>query len=111
VSTNIEWNGNAVISATEAAMEAGLHDGAEFILEESNRICPIEEAVLIRSGTTAAQGNQAAIGYNTKYAIPQHEHTEWAHDAGRSAKYLEKTVVNNGAEALAVVADRIRRSL
>lgn len=74
---------------------AGLTDATEFLLEASNRTAPIEEAVLIGSGTATVEvaGDTArgAVAYDTPYAVRQHEDTRLRHDPGRRAKWLERT--------------------
>ena len=40
-------------------------------------------------------GDKIVVGYNTPYALLQHENLEYNHAPGRSAKYLEKSA--NGA--------------
>ncbi|NAE18079.1 hypothetical protein [Enterococcus hirae] len=74
-----------------AAAEAGLRKAAEHVLEESRRVAPIEEDTLIRSGNVSVDAVElkAAVSYNTKYAVRQHEELTWRHDPGRQAKYLE----------------------
>lgn len=77
--------------AVRKAAAQGLTDGAEHLLEESNRIAPIEEGTLIRSGVASVDEQQlrAAVSYDTPYAVRQHEDTRLRHDSGRQAKFLE----------------------
>lgn len=103
----IEWRGELGDDDIERAMQAG----AEVLLDESNRKAPIETGALIRSGVAKADGNKAAVGYNTPYAVRQHEELGYQHDSGREAKYLENALINNKAAIFDAVADEIRRSL
>ena len=103
----IQWNGNLDDGDIERAMQAG----AELLLDESNRKAPIETGALIRSGVAKAEGNKAAVGYNTPYAIKQHEELGYQHDQGREAKYLENALMSNKTRIFDAVADEIRQAL
>ncbi|MGW8935984.1 hypothetical protein [Gordonia terrae] len=91
----IQWSGDEFAEALNEAAERALQDAADLILDESNRIAPIETGDLIRSGNTAVEGNTAAVGYTSVYATRQHEELSWQHDAGRQAKFLETAVRQN----------------
>ena len=95
----------------EAARDAALDDAAEYILETANRTIPIEETTLQRSGDTDVADGQAAVSYETVYAVIQHEATDFQHDPGRRAKWLEMTVKEEAAAVREILADSIRRRL
>ena len=84
-----------VAQIEQAVQKAGLLTG-EHILEESNRIVPLEYGDLQRSGHVDQQGDVVTVGYSTPYAVIQHENLEYNHAPGRSAKYLEKSANNAG---------------
>ncbi|MBP5931826.1 hypothetical protein F3K39_28235 [Streptomyces sp. LBUM 1479] len=67
----------------------GLERGLEHVLGESQKIVPLEEGTLRRSGKVVINGLDGAISYDTVYARRQHEELTWRHLPGRSAKYLE----------------------
>ena len=92
-------------------IERGMLAGAELLLDESNRKVPLETGTLIRSGTAAAQGNEAAVGYNTPYAVRQHEELGYAHKGKGEAKFLENAMHNNRDAILGAIADTIREGL
>lgn len=48
------------------------------------------------------------IGFNTPYALIQHENLEFQHSNGGEAKYLEKTVSQNANKWLTHIASRAR---
>ncbi|QMU22893.1 hypothetical protein [Gordonia rubripertincta] len=106
-----EWNDDDVLALIEEAVERGLQTGADLLLEESNRLAPIETGDLIRSGNTAVDSEEAAVGYNTPYAIRQHEDLSYRHDSGREAKFLEKALNRNADRIIDTVADEIREHL
>ena len=92
-------------------IERGMLAGAELLLDESNRKVPLETGTLIRSGTAAAQGNEAAVGYNTPYAVRQHEELGYAHPGQGEAKFLETAMHNNRDAILGAIADTSREGL
>ena len=107
------WRGDEVKKRERAGRNKGLRLAAEHLLAESQRLIPIEEATLERSGVASvdeAKG-QAAVSYDTVYAAIQHEALDFRHDPGRSAKYLELPFVAERETMKALIAAQIRRSL
>lgn len=92
----------------QTAAEAALADASEFLLEESNRTVPIEEATLERSGHVQQEGLRSRVAYNTPYAARQHEDMSLRHDAGRRAKWLQLTFSEHRSRFAAFVASKIR---
>jgi hypothetical protein len=95
-------------AAARKGTERGLYLGAEHVLEEANRIVPIEDSDLLKSGHAwppdqvgfaGGEGMQAAVTYDTPYAVRQHEELGYHHDTvggqPKQAKYLE-TPINDG---------------
>jgi hypothetical protein len=112
VSFTLKWKLDRralVAAATHKEAQAGLSDAAEFILETSNRTVPIEEATLERSGMVDLDGLAATVSYDTPYAREQHENLDLTHDAGRRAKYLEKTMLEEKDAAIEMLRKRIGR--
>lgn len=87
----------------------GVALAAEHILGESNKLVPIEEDTLERSGTVSLDEGSftAAVSYDTPYAVRQHEDMDLRHDEGRTAKYLE-TAMNSEVQ---VAAEIIRKTI
>lgn len=97
----------------EGVVMDALVDLAEFGLEESNRIAPIEEGTLIRSGQVSRddRAGKVAVSYDTPYAVVQHEDTQLRHDQGRQAKFLEDAMLTQVApQAGRFIAERVRRA-
>lgn len=69
----------------------GLLMGAEYLLAETIPYVPIEEGTLQRSGVATVDPGQleAAVAFDTPYAVRQHEELDYHHDPGREAKFLE----------------------
>lgn len=109
----LRWNGAAALRGTRAGGARGLRIAAEHVLAESRKVVPIEEATLERSGVASVDEDSltAAVSYDTVYAVRQHEETTWRHDAGRTAKYLERPLTEEAGQVEAIIAAELRRSL
>ncbi|MET8399575.1 hypothetical protein [Streptomyces sp900116325] len=109
----IRWNGDVALAAMRQGAALGVRLAAEHVLTESRRLVPIEEATLERSGVaTVDEANlTAAVSYDTPYAVRQHEELNYRHDAGRTAKYLERPLLDEADTATALIAAQVRRAL
>lgn len=85
----------------------------EHILAESNKLVPLEEGTLQRSGQIAMDPNNlvGTISYDSPYAVRQHEELTWRHAPGRQAKYLETAVNTSRQECLQIMQGELRRWL
>lgn len=83
---------------------AGLLLALEFVLAESRKIVPLDEGTLERSGKAAVDGLNGVISYDTVYAVRQHEELTWRHAPGRTAKYLERPMLNTRDQQLRLMA-------
>jgi hypothetical protein len=113
VKVSVNWNGDAVKTATRKAITAGLFEASEMILEESNRIVPHDQGILQNSGETSVDedNSTASISYDTPYAVAQHEELDFEHQNGRKAKYLETALKDNSDRAKKLIADNIESEL
>ncbi|MDT9688195.1 minor capsid protein [Streptomyces sp. P9(2023)] len=87
----------------------GLQRGLEHVLFEANKLVPLDEGTLERSGRVVRDGLNGAITYDTVYARRQHEELTWKHLPGRSAKYLEIPMNRERETVLQLMAVDIRR--
>ncbi|CAL9528991.1 hypothetical protein [Streptomyces sp. enrichment culture] len=109
----VRWNGQAADRAARAGALRGARLGAEHLLGVSRDRVPIEEGTLERSGTVTVDEatGTAAVSYDTRYAIRQHEDMTLQHDAGRTAKFLEGPLDEEADVIQAIIAAQIRRAL
>jgi hypothetical protein len=86
--------------------------GAEHILTETNDRIPHEYGDLMRSGDVDVDAGDlvASISYGTPYAVVQHEDVDLIHPNGREAKYLERTMNDEGRAVQQFMADEMRRA-
>ncbi|WP_406334357.1 minor capsid protein [Streptomyces zaomyceticus] len=109
----VTWNGAAVLRGSREGALRGIRLGAEHLLAESRKVVPIEEATLERSGTATVDEASltAAVSYDTPYAVRQHEDMDLRHDEGRTAKYVERPLVEQAGVINEIIAAQVRRSL
>lgn len=109
----VTWNGRAAKAGAKRGAARGLGLAAEHILQVSNRRVPIEEGTLERSGVASVDEAKlrGAVSYDTPYAVKQHEDMTLAHDAGRTAKYLENALDSERRKVGEIVAKEVRREL
>lgn len=111
MTTRLNWNGPVVDAKKQHGAARGLGLASEHVLGVSREQVPIEEATLERSGVASVDELllEAAISYDTPYAVRQHEELTWKHDPGRKAKYLEDPMTSEAGVVAEIVAAEIRR--
>lgn len=92
----IDRRAEVAVRAHEA-MGVALEEVTEACLHTANQTCPIETGTLIASGQAVVDTLtlEAAVTYDTPYAIIQHEDTTFHHDPGRRARWLALTIEEN----------------
>jgi hypothetical protein len=97
----------------KSALADGLFAGAQYLLEEANKLCPHDTGALEASGYAGANAaaKEASVSYNTPYAARLHEHPEYQFQDGRMGKWLEKTFEEHGEETIAYIAAKAREAL
>jgi hypothetical protein len=111
---SMQWEGRRLWTRVGKRRAArGMRLALEHVLAESNKIIPLEEGTLMRSGKVSLDEStlQGSISYDTPYAVRQHEELTWKHAPGRQAKYLETAVNANRAECLRIMQAELRRWL
>jgi hypothetical protein len=91
----------------------GVALAAEHLLGVANEKVPIEESILLKSGTVSTDPDNfaAAVSYSTPYAQRQHEDMHLRHDKGRTAKWLENAMNAEVQTAAKIIADTIKGDL
>lgn len=101
-----KWEGRRIWTqrGKRRALE-GLLMALENVLAESNRLVPLDEGTLERSGRVQVdeQNMRGIVSYDTPYAMRQHEELSWKHAPGRQAKYLETAVNNNQQKTMEIM--------
>ena len=97
--------------AVEQAMARGLNQAAEVLLGDANLTVPHDEGVLEASGEVAkasAGDLNAAVGYNTPYAVKQHEDPTLNHPGKGRHAWLERTLAERQDVYRGIVRDALR---
>ena len=101
---------NFPIEPVRSAITDGLHAAAEVIRQEAIERAPKETGYLRNTAATAAEGLEAAVGFDGPYAVKQHEELGYHHQDGE-AKYLENAVIATREVVGQILAEAIRRQL
>lgn len=97
-----------VRTATRKAINAGL----EYLLGESNKDVPLDNADLMRSGRVEMEDdNSGRVVYDSPYAVIQHENLTFNHPNGRKAKYLENAAIDNRANIEKVIGRKFQAEI
>lgn len=106
------WNGGKAAALLRDATVKGLTQWAELVLQKSNERVPLDEGTLERSGTASVdpQALEAAVSYDTPYAVEQHELPPEVHRNGRQWKYLEQPWIESMKWAAPLIQKQIRRA-
>lgn len=91
----------------------GLKKLGEVILDESQKLVPVDTGVLKDSGTVQSNKREQSvtISYNTPYARKQHEDNTLNHPKGGQAKYLERPFDEKSGEAESYIVDELQKIL
>ena len=110
-SGSFRWQGRAWLARTKVAERHGVELALEHLLGEANKLVPLDEGNLERSGkvTVDSVNPEGTVSYDTPYAVIQHEDLTFNHLPGRQAKYLEQPLNTENQVMLAIVAATIRR--
>lgn len=99
-----------IMTEIEKAIQDGLREVAENVLEESNKRTPRDDGDLIASGRVGVDDLRANVAYKSFYAVWIHERLEWRHEDGGEAKFLENAVEATKAQNLQIMARAARRA-
>lgn len=107
---NIKIEIAAFNEQTKTVAERALKEAALHVLSVSNERVPIQESYLQDSGDTAVDRSEmrAYIFYDQPYAMAQHEELTWKHAPGRTAKFLELALEEEGAHVHELLAQQLK---
>jgi hypothetical protein len=110
---NLEQRLRQIQQRGKTGTAKGLGLALEHMLGVSNDHVPHEEGTLERSGKTGVdeQALRGGVGYDTPYAVIQHEDMTLRHDPGRNAKFLENALNGERDTAGKLIATAIEREL
>lgn len=94
MSLRLRWYGEAVMKQLNGQAAGALLEAGEALLAQANEIVPLDTGALKGSGEVSVDERklQAAVSYDTPYAVRLHEHPDYRFQRGRCGKWLEKTM-------------------
>jgi hypothetical protein len=101
-------NLDKLIKNHDKAVHEGMIEGAEIILEQSNKLAPKDTGLMVRESEVVENGKDVEIRYNTDYSLYVHEDMAARHTNGQ-AKFLEQAGIDKQREVLKVIADKVKR--
>lgn len=94
---------------------AGCKKAAEYLLNESQPLVPVDTGRLKESGEVVEIPKGYSVVYSTEnpetgynYAMIQHENLEYHHEVGQ-AKYLEEPLRRNADKLISIVREEMRK--
>lgn len=109
----VDWDYQSQSKVIQKAAIDALLSAGEFILDESNKIAPIDEGTLIRSGNVAVDDKDGIVNvfYDTPYAVRMHEDMSLKHLNGRRAKFLEIASTQNADTVRKFIEDAVKKAV
>ncbi|WP_237559834.1 hypothetical protein [Corynebacterium neomassiliense] len=107
---SLTWNGDAIAAAVKQAEQRGVRLAAEHLRTTAVQQTPLETGALRNSAQVTVEGTRAAVSFNTKYAVKQHEELGYSHKDGR-AKYLESATVSEKDTMAQIIGQQIKGAL
>lgn len=98
-----------ILSIVEKAAQDAMKKTARQLLKRSNELAPRDDGDLIKSGKVVVDDLSVSVRYTAPHAVFQHEHLDWEHEAGGSAKFLERA--SDEIDIGAAVAEAAREAL
>jgi hypothetical protein len=107
----MKWMPEKALRAADRAADEGAKRGAERVLDEAQRIVPMDVGKLHDTGAVDAQDGEASVSYDTEYAAHLHEHPEFHFQRGREGKWLERATSDAAPTVLEDMAEGARSEL
>lgn len=103
-------NKTLIHDVVKKGSKKGIRDALDHLASVSKEQVPLDQGPLKNSCyvDVAADGKSGTVSYDTPYAVVQHEHTEFQHQRGRKAKYLEDPV--NDAAVLSEMETLLKKA-
>ncbi|WP_102193208.1 HK97 gp10 family phage protein [Microbacterium aurantiacum] len=98
-----------ILTIVEKAAQDAMRKTGRELLKRSNELAPVDDRDLIKSGKVVVDDLSVTVRYTAPHAVFQHEHLDWEHDDGGSAKFLERA--SDEIDIGAAVAEAVREAL
>lgn len=111
MASRLEWHGDRVMAALDAAGTRGVSDGIDMIAETSQNRVLVQTGELKRSQGTDKQGLSGSVYYTDSKAVGAHENLTVTPRRGKQAKFLESAANDRREDIVRAIAEEIRRIL
>jgi len=109
----VKMNFDKVNKEIERAIKEGITEATLDLLRRSKQEAPLDTGDLRGSGTSEVQevygGIKGIVGFNTPYALIQHEDMTFVHPQGGKAKYLTDPLNKNATKYRKNVQEKVKR--
>ena len=109
----VQMNFDRVTREIDQAIKEGLTDATLDLERRSKEEAPVDTGDLRGSGYSEVvnvyQGYKGLVGFNTPYALIQHEDMTFNHPQGGKAKYLTDPLNRNATKYRRMIQEKARR--
>lgn len=105
------WHGDELLARLGHILQEGAKAGAGALQDGAERIIPTESSELRESGKVTADGDRAALSYDTPYAVIDHQSGYPRHRPPQTKHWLTKPMLENGPEILAAMGEAVTDEL
>jgi len=105
------WHVAEALHKVREGGEDGLEEAAQGLLERANLHVPRLTGHLQDTGRAEADGEEAAVSYDTVYAARLHEHPEYNFRGQGRGKWLQLAAEEEPRPILEDIADGLRKKL
>ncbi|MDR6142039.1 hypothetical protein QE375_001593 [Microbacterium foliorum] len=98
-----------ILSIVEKAAQDAMRKTGRKLLKRSNELAPEDDGDLIKSGKVVVDDLSVTVRYTAPHAVFQHEHLDWTHEGGGTAKFLERA--SDEIDIADAVAEAVREAL
>lgn len=98
---NVRLDKAKINQITKQGTKKGVWSALDHLAAVSKEQVPLDQGPLKNSCyvDVADDGSSGTVSYDTPYAIVQHENTQYQHQRGRKAKYLEDPVNDSSVQS------------
>lgn len=109
----VRINFDRITREIEQAIKEGVTDATLDLLRRSKEEAPLDTGDLRGSGTSEVEevynGLKGSVGFNTPYALIQHEDMTFVHPMGGKSKYLTDPLNRNATKYRRMIQEKTRR--
>lgn len=105
------WNGDELLARLDHILQEGAKAGAHALQDGAERIIPTLDTDLRESAKVTADGDRAALSYDTPYAVIDHQSGYPKHRPPQTKHWITRPMLTDGPEILAAMGETVDREL